>query len=223
MRVRWYRAAVKPADLKRIGEEMLKHEFTRKSITGFRLEHRTTRRITGRYVERSDWIDEVQDPFGRVTRIDRFSYEVVRFRLTTDSPGLELRDPPRTLRSFVARLGEYTNFAITLEEVKVDPFSWMHSLREQVRGVEVRAVSSSPFAVARYVTAQVKLKGSKEVATEYRRMTEGKETDVSKLTVTWPPDVLCELSRSGRATVTTSRPERTVEALRRALREAADV
>ena len=142
---------------------MLRSEYTRDSNSGFRLEKARPDEIIGRYIEYRQVIEEVRDPLGQVITFTRDVYDIVRFRLTTGFPELELEDPPRRYTPFLTRLGEFTDFSVAVSPVEANLRQWVEAIEREFTFTTIIGVTSGPCQLGGQAILRFALSGSEDI------------------------------------------------------------
>lgn len=159
-RVRWFEAVL-PMGLRSFAGKLEGFPLTRDGHLGFRLERARKEVLEATYYERFSWTDQVVDPFGGESAIERVGYKTVRFSISKDYPHLELVDPPRGLSSFFSRIAEITNFSTTITPLTIDIAAWTRALRESA-GLQftISGITVSNLNVEENVTGRLTVASS---------------------------------------------------------------
>src|SRR5207244_4517213 len=120
-RLRWWSIGIQPSSLRGLAREMERASYGPKRPWGFRLEFVRDDHISGRYIERVEWIETVVDPLGESVDLPRIDFRIVAFRLATTEPSLELANPPRSCKAFFTRLAEFLDFKVAISPITIGP------------------------------------------------------------------------------------------------------
>ena len=121
-----------PIAMRTLGKRLKARPFGGEAMHGFVIDRIRDDTLEARYVERIEYTETITDPFGEELSFDRVEFRQSFFCATTHGPGLELRDPPRSLQPLMNRLSEATDF-----EVAINP---LHGRRAGVGGEDFRPV-----------------------------------------------------------------------------------
>jgi hypothetical protein len=172
--------------LRVLSGRMRQSAFTETSKDGFLLERTREDRIEGRYIEKVKYEEIFSDPFGRELKFDRVSYHQVQFTIYRDFPQLELRDAPRSLQSFIAKMLAITDFAMTAAPVTVEVMTWASALRDLVDAEMILdTVQLSEVAISPDTVGTVLLKGKRDVRKAMKELVAGRTHRVDKAGVFW--------------------------------------
>jgi hypothetical protein len=219
-RVRWF-GADWPVGLRTLASKMRAHSFQSQSAEGFLVERVRDDTITGRYIEKLAVQETIVDPFGEPTVFERTVYNQLEFNLTSKFPHIEFYDAPRNTQSFMSKLAEYNNFALTIAPLAVNIMDWADSLQRAARSrATVSTLQVSGLEVDKGVTAKLLLSGDKDVREALRSIAKNKKYDLDRLHVRLFQDglpVTVQLSRSGSAKLEATHLEEFVPLLRESL------
>lgn len=122
-RVKWHEADW-PFGMPSLSKALKAINFTPKADDGFILHTTRKQEIIGEYIEKIQIKEKIIDPFGNETEYDRVEFLTTRFSFSSTFPQIEIRNPPRSLQSFQARLSEACDFSIYIKPIDVDPIRW---------------------------------------------------------------------------------------------------
>jgi hypothetical protein len=222
VRLRWFDFTPSGMPLRRLAEAMQGRQYGRKRAAGFMLEEVRRDYITGRFIERVEWDDDVEDPVGGTVSVHRVELRQVQFRVASSSPELEVSDSSRALKSFVEHLSEAVGVDLRLVELSVPPDAWLAQLEAQSRKVVVVSIVAGGIAASNNVLASVGLAGTEDVRRLLKRFTDGRPFSIQRLVaVISEPAGKVELTRNGRALLSDG-GSALVTLLRDSLRKAID-
>ena len=219
-RFRWYRSDIDRDTLRRLKNGIVANDYSGDQKEGFRLDAARPESLTGDFVVKREITEEVEDPLGHRMSFQRVSFDVVRFRLSCRFPQLELVNPPRSYRTLLTRLAEFTDFTVAIAAQEVGVVQWIAALQEAVSAVLVTRVRCSGLTLSESTSAKFELAGTEDVRRHLAKMLGRRPATVDSArllcrTATW--QALCEITRSGTAAVEDSRARELVPVLRRAL------
>jgi hypothetical protein len=220
-RLQWFSLALSSASLRRIADGMQKREYSRRRSNGFRLSDVRRDYLSGRFIERVEWDDVVEDPASGELQVHRIEFRQLAFRLFGDLPNLEIFDAPRSLRSFLSALGESAGTDAIPEQIAVAPIEWLQEIEERAGKTVVNALTASGITLSAHASAAVRIVGTEDVRQHMMQLTGKKKAFIERLSVELPPPYAakCELLPQGRALVPHA-GEPTIKLLRQTLRSA---
>ena len=181
LRARWYCIAPGVPALRRIAEAMQAEQYGRRRSSGFRLDEVRRDHIDGRFIERVEWDDTVEDPVGGQLVVHRIELRQARFRLSTAEPELEVLDAPRSLGNLGDALSRCFGETVRLQDVNVLPDTWLRELEERIGKVTVTALSTCSFSASARTSVTMAFSGTDDVRKHIARFTNGSEVGVARL------------------------------------------
>src|SRR5687767_8522400 len=103
-RIRFYRLQLSRSDLAALRTGMEQERLRDRSMSGFILDGVDRSAVTGRFVQRTRWRQEVEDPQRGSLTVSRIAIEITRFRLSSEAPGLEMYDPARRVNLLITSI-----------------------------------------------------------------------------------------------------------------------
>lgn len=219
LRVRWYSLAPTNTPLRQFADAMEANQYSQRRAAGFRLDEVRRGHILGRFIERLEWDDTLEDPAGGELCVHRLELRQVRFRLTSVSPHLEVLDGPRTLRGLIEQLSAFAGTSVRLVEVGVAPDLWLKELEAVFGKIVVTSITASGLVLSASASATVAIVGADEVRQFLDRFARGQSVRVERMVANLPgpQPARIELLAGGRAGVIEG-SEGAIEALRDTLR-----
>jgi hypothetical protein len=159
-RIRCLDWSMTASDFPAFCNRMLDDVYNDKRGSGFIVEHRTHSSVRGRFVRRFTVEQSTVDPEGNVQRFDRIEYETVEFAASVDPSGIELINPPRSIKAFLMRVSQLARHTVAVADLRVDVASGVHALSSVFQKVVVRGLRFSGVVLARGVEATVVVSGS---------------------------------------------------------------
>lgn len=221
VRMQWLHFSPSTGPFRVLVDQMRARQYTSRRGSGFRIDEVRRNSISGRFIERLEWEDTVEDPSGSSFRLQRVEFRQVKFRLFSSvHPGVELTNPPRALRTFVDEISKCCEKDIRLAEVVASPDAWLSELENHI-GRALVASATAEFSLSARTSAVVDFTGSEDVREYIRNFAGDKSTRVSRIVVCLPSpyEGRVRLLTAGRAVILEGNDE-TVEILRIALRNA---
>jgi hypothetical protein len=220
MKIVWYSSSrLSSAMLERLKVGLLQEDFARDSSSGFRIEQARGAWIEGKFFEKIDFIEALLDPFGNRIEIPRVRFDVVSFRISTAYPEIEIKQPPRSLKTFFSHLARITNFSISIERIDLRLMRLIEALGPLASNLEVRSLTVENFSIAEGITGRIFIKGVRDIRREARDYLRNRNSEVRKAGVTIAhPSAHIDLFSSGRANIATDEDDEVSEILRKAIR-----
>jgi hypothetical protein len=179
-RYRWFKARW-PDSIRSVAKRIKSHSFDSERSEGFILDRVRDSFLDARFVELIKFDQTVIDPFGIEETYSRVEYRTCEFRASTEGPGLELVNSPRSVQTMFSRLGEATNFALAVSPISVNTLAWVENIQRRlgtvgiVRTLQVNFVELTPNVVAKVVA-----KGTGNVLAATNTMLTGKKYVIEK-------------------------------------------
>lgn len=162
-RYRWL-AVQWPIDLRTLGKRLQARPFGGDATHGFVVDRIRDDMLEARYVERIEYTETITDPFGNELSFDRVEFRQSFFRASAHGPGLEVRDPPRSLQPLLNRLSEATDFEVAITPYTVDVLAWATKLQAGTGlPLVVDSLQMSSLQVEDGITAKIVIKGNRDV------------------------------------------------------------
>jgi len=133
---------------------------------GFSLGDVRSTYITGTFIERDKYIDEITDPFGNTERVERTVYKRMAFRISTSWPQLELYDAPRTFAPFLTTLSQQVQW-LSSSSVNTPPLKWLSSLDLPPASLLVEGAVINNIQLSLNVSGKLILSGDKDVIEQF--------------------------------------------------------
>jgi hypothetical protein len=217
--MRWYEANLDAAKLRRLGEEMLRNEYSSLRPWGFRLSERRKDFIIGSYYERIKRIDAIADPFGLVTEYERVEFKSVEFVLRTAFPAIEIYNPSRGVGDFFARIAEYTTYDVSVTPIRADVARWLQAIEART-DAEILGLEIADVALDAQVSGVLKVEGESDVRSAAGKLLGRRSHRVARATIRWhenDAETICEIRELGRARLRVGRGFEAVGVLRAGL------
>lgn len=186
-RVRWYRlephdGALSPRDL---AEQMQADRYTARNGVGFALQAATEKRIEGRFVERRELVETVEDPLGRRYENRRIVLRQFSFHIRREFPQLEILDPSPAVPTFVSHLIDLFGNRVVIEPARVDLQSWLGKIEAIVGRVQVCTVVAGEIALDAEIGARIFVHGSVDVRDAAAKLLKSRSSKLERIEVAW--------------------------------------
>lgn len=209
-----------PIALSTLGERLKARPFGGDVTHGFVVDRIRNDILEARYVERIEYTERITDPFGNELLFDRIEFRQSFFCASTRGPGLEVRDPPRSLQPLMNRLSEATDFEVAINPCKVDVLVWAENFQARIgRPLVVDSLQMNSLQVEDGIMAKILIKGSRDVRTACTALAANRNFQLEKIQLRLEGAAgTVVLSSGGAATLKADDPEGTLlEHLRGAL------
>ena len=180
-RYHWYTVNWSQPILAKIKKEMLKDEYSANRDNGFRVESVRKKSITGRYIERREILDTVDDPLGKTLTYKRVIFDIFRFHISLDFPELELIDPPRRLSRFLIRLSEFSDFNIAVSPIKINLLRFIENIEMNLSQLIVTRVYCSGITLSAKASAKFVISGTEDVRRHMKFLSKNKNMDIDRV------------------------------------------
>ncbi|APW40390.1 hypothetical protein RD110_01010 [Rhodoferax koreense] len=168
--------------MRALGKRLKARPFGSDVSHGFVIDRVRDDLLEGRYIERIEYTDTVTDPFGVELAFERVEFRQSSFRATPSGPGLELRDPPRSVQSLLNRLSEASDFEVAITAQAVDVLAWsakFQSLAELTSVVDSLQVNSLELEPG--IRAKIVIKGDRDVRSSCTTLTGPRKFSMEKI------------------------------------------
>ncbi len=224
MKASWYRLdGLAVAHIEALRAAMLSKPFTTDALTGFRIESARAQSLEGVYIEKTEFTERVEDPFGAVTEVKRVKYESVSFRLNRAFPQLEIIDAPRSVRGLIAEISRATKFGVSIEKPVVSIAAWVDALKTRIAELQVTKLIYTGVPVGTGVVAQIVVSGEHDVRKDAELFLGKRSSVLQKATVTGTFEleaIAADLFTNCKANITCGSPDEALEQVRLALAQA---
>lgn len=219
-RIRWYSLPLDRPRLRDLAASMSGAAYNAKRGHGFILDEVRPTLVTGRHVERVEREIVGVDPFGAETKQAITTFVHASFALSTTPPGLEVLDPPRSVRMLLTQLGALSNFELAITAIEADPLAWLASVESDGARAIVAEVEYTEIAFKGGTTGSLTVRGINDVRDASSKIVGDRPKVVRRVEARLQRQALgavpIELHRDGRAEL----PSETVDTLSGLLRTA---
>lgn len=221
----WWHEANWSASLRSITSGLRKNVFGPDDNDGFMIQRVRADSIEATHIEKFVTDEVIVDPFNNEQVIERTSYRKISFRLSSEFPQLEVRDPPRLLNGFFSSLSEATIFELSVRNVAVDLAKWLACLENIAHEpLLVDVLQIGALQVEEGIGASVLLRGDKDVRLAMAKLTQRKPHVLDRMHLQLPlpsgSKTAVTIHRSGTATLGSGQTEEAVVLLRNAFAKA---
>jgi len=207
-RYRWL-AVQWPIAMRTLGKRLKARPFDGEAMHGFVIDRIRDDTLEARYVERIEYTETITDPFGKELSFDRVEFRQSFFCATSDGPGLELRDPPRSLQPLMNRLSEATDFEVAINPYKVDVLAWAAKFQAGTGlPLVVDSVQMNSLEVEDGIAAKIVIKGNRDVRAACTTLAANRKFQMERIQLRiGHPTGSVTLSNTGSATLNVDDPD----------------
>ncbi|BAI76207.1 hypothetical protein AZL_d03810 (plasmid) [Azospirillum sp. B510] len=217
---RWLRAEW-PISIRVLAHKIQGNLFTQDSRQGFVIDRVRENYIEARYIERISYTDVIIDPFGSELSFPKVEFRQSQFRASSQSPGLELINPPRSVAALMNRLSEVADFGLAISSIGVDVTAWAELLQaEAFTDATIRSLQIGALNIETGVSARAVITGNHDVRSACQALVQDRSFVVEKiqLDIFAPQRCAVILANNASAKIATNdQADAIVEALRVAL------
>jgi hypothetical protein len=221
-RYRWLNADW-PITINTLAKRIKTKPFNSEVRHGFVLDRVRESFLEARYIERIEYKDSVIDPFGNELFFDRVEFRKSTFRISTTQPCIELREPPRSVQPLINQLSEFADFQLAISTDLVNVLEWANKVQTlTMRTSVVDSVQISALTLKEGVTAKMVVRGSVDVRTSYKELTQNRKYTLEKVQLRFDGENkgVIVLGNTGTASLEIDDPkEEVISAVRTALVE----
>lgn len=181
-RIRWM--VIDPCDkgiYERIVGGISSDQFTSKLSSGFLVDSSRGDFTQARFIESSEIVEKIVDPFGNENEIKRTQYSQLQFRLQKQTPHLEIYDPPRQMNAFINRLGEFTRGTAAIFSPEVSVTAWLKAFGELELSTVITGALIANFDLGDSILAKIAVTGERDVRKYITNVTGGKKYQLSQV------------------------------------------
>lgn len=218
-RCKWFFAEF-PVSIRTLSRRLSAKKITENDESGFIIERVRDNFIEGKYIEKFEHTETFDDPFGHEISQYRIEYRSSQFRISSEPPGLEIYDSPRSIQGLVSALISACDYSLEISPVQVNPAKWAYSYLQKSK--QVGAVVSAQIGAVEIelgITAKAVISGNRDVVAACSTLAGGRDYRLDKVQVRLqkPNKGTLVLTSSGGAKIDLYDAEGVASALRDAL------
>jgi hypothetical protein len=180
-RYKWLRAEW-PLSIRTLAKRLKSRPFDADNTTGFVIDRVRDDCLEARFIERLEYDESVTDPFGLETSYHRIDFRQCVFRATSEKPGLELIDSPRSLQTMVSSLLDACSFDLTINPITINVLDWATQLRTMLdTELLVESIQIGALHMQKGISAKLILKGDRDVKDAALEAINGRVHTIEKL------------------------------------------
>ena len=179
-RLQWFSVTpMREKDIETVHRRFLAEKYSDERGYGVILQEARRSRLRGAYVEKAMIKEFIVDPFGKRTVFEIPRYMSVGFLLTSEYPGLEIVNSPRSIGRFLSFLGDCLENRVAIEPIAFGLVAIQAALKGHTEKVVLQAVSLKDIALSGTVSADADISGTDDVAEFVSQLTGRRRYDYS--------------------------------------------
>lgn len=221
VKVKWLYSEL-PLTLVELSKLMKNQQYSEENGWGFLLSVSTSKKLSGKYIERLVQKTAVEDPFGKILEVESVSYYTCQFNWCSESNYMYITNPPRSLKKFLNKLHNMTGLGFVLSEISVALENWTNLLEKEANYLNIVHLSSYGIRISKDSTAQVIVRGINDVRSELSSIVLNKKYFIDSVKFNAEFDnleVVGELSKSGGCKLKSANSNFILELLRNTLEQ----
>lgn len=144
-------------------EHIVAQEYEQDSEYGFEVTKRRRDRIEGTYYSRHENTITYTDPFGQEYSNAYVNYDSIAFTISDAPIGIELYNPPATIKPFFLLLSEYSSFQASIARLNLSLLSWIEELEAQTKSLKVSRLLYASIPISSHTSINVNIVGDEDV------------------------------------------------------------
>ncbi len=137
--------------------------FTRNSDKGFLLDKSRNDLLEGRYIEKKIVKAEYTDPFNQLLSYELVKYDFIYFKLIDNIAGLEITNPPRSIKEFLNTLALFSDFKISVDTYYTNIITWFELIKKYFDEIEIKNLICDEIQFSEQVTGRLYLYGGNDI------------------------------------------------------------
>jgi hypothetical protein len=155
---------------------MLSYQFTEEGGEGFLLSRAGEAFIEGKFVKKNEYVVFREMPLGGHEEVQKIDYSIAAFRLSCDKKlGLEIINPPRTIRPFISKMSEMIGLGMIVSEQSIDPLLWAKEIEKKSDKVCITEMQGTGLRVSNSSIAKFLIRGELDVREDFKNFIQGKQ------------------------------------------------
>lgn len=163
-RLQWFRIApLSRKSLKELSEKMLGMPYGKANRVGFSIENVRSDLISGRFIERTEFTEVIQDPFGVEVKIDRVRFDTTDFTIYTDIQVIECHNPGRNLKGLLNEIAKASNYDVVINRVEIPLREFAVSLESEIPQLAITKAIADDIVLSDGVLGQLQAAGEADI------------------------------------------------------------
>jgi hypothetical protein len=185
---------------------MLSYQFTEEGGEGFLLSRAGETFIEGKFIKKNEYVVSREMPLGGHEEVQKLDYSILEFRLSHDKKmGLEIINPPRTIRPFISKMSEMIGLGMIVSEQSIDPLLWVKEIEKKNDKIWITEMQGTGIRVSNSSVAKFLICGELDVREDFKNFIQDKKYSLKgvklkvRKTGIWEEDFTVELKDTGSA------------------------
>lgn len=167
-----------------VREAVNKRQFRPNSQSGFKVSISTKKQVVARFIKRFEYIEKIQDPFGKTIDLPVFGFDEVDFSIYNSAPQIEMLDAPAsTVSTLLSELLTLLPRERRVSDVQTEPLKWLKAMSKNLDAVMIRAINLVDIPVTNSISAKLSLEGVEDVREGIPKIIGSRKHTVHKLRV----------------------------------------
>jgi hypothetical protein len=147
---------------------MLSYQFTEDVGEGFILSKANPSIIEGKFIQKNSYTSSQLSPLGGRIETQIIDYYIASFCMTNETHiGLELIDPPRTIRPFISRLYEMIGIGMIVKDSSVNPLSWSERIEKETECFWITEIQAGEIGISKDSFVRITASGSSDIREDF--------------------------------------------------------
>jgi len=147
-----------------LAERLARRKYDRNIGDGFQVLSIRPNVVSGEYIQRLHYSEEVIDPSGERETLQRVEYRRSTFHVSDNPSWLEFQDTGRQQNRLVSQLLEATDFDLTIVPIIVDPLYWAETFQKAVsEQCQIDSIHAKGVLIADKLIARIQVEGPGDV------------------------------------------------------------
>jgi len=163
--------------LTELSSKILSDQYSEDKGSGYILSKSNTKIITGKYIEKKVLLEVLTDPFGNEISNNKTIYNITNFTIKDEIIGLEIINPPRTIKPFLNSLHKKIGLGLVVSDIQVNPLTWLQAI-ERKNPCIVNSILASGIKAESNGIAKLSMSGLKDIRNEFYNFLKEKESNI---------------------------------------------
>ncbi|EJK87335.1 MULTISPECIES: hypothetical protein [Rhizobium] len=162
-KVRWFDLKTK-MHMRTLAERLGERKYNRDIGDGFQIDKIRANSISGEYIQRVHYAEEVIDPAGQRETFERFEYRRMRFAVNDGMNRIEFWDSGRQQNRLITQLLEASNFDLTITPISLNPQAWAKAFQAAIDiKTKVDSIHTRNIRIGEGAVAHLQIEGTSDL------------------------------------------------------------
>lgn len=223
-RYRFYQWSASPKQFQLLRRRLESESFSEETGRGARLTKAVSGLIEGRYIQRFAYEEQEFSASGSASTVERTGFSLTSFILRPSPCGLVIVDPPRSVSEFIMFISMLLDDDVCVEVPRLNLISLKRLVEADIGRCHVRSVKIAGAQLAENVIADITVSDQLDALTRALKLYPQHKACIGKIDMTLPdlPGGKSRLAVSKTGSVSTTMPQRSAEAIWRAVEGACE-